>query len=121
MRTTRTQRTAQAAWDAVSNRKRGQEASFEEYTSFAKSFPALLHTAGLCQAVAFAQARPGPHMEVLEDVIVASGLQSQVDVNQFAADARTVAVSEYIRRSRLMIGAAAWVKRYTEALGAGNA
>ena len=107
---TRTQGMAQAAWIAVQPRK-GTAA----YASFAKSFPALIHTAGLCQAVAFAQAKQGPEEQVLVDVMKTSGL-GEGTVLAFADACRSAPLPEYLRRTRLMLSAASWVKRYVEAL-----
>lgn len=113
---TRQQRMAQAAFLAVNGRQ-----GSNEYKSFAKSFPSLIHTAGLCQAVAFAQARrAGSASQVLEDVFqvysVSAGVQV-VGLDAFAESVRLAPVTEYLRLSRLALQAATWVKRYVEALG----
>lgn len=108
---TRTQAMAQAAWIAVQPHK-----AEGGYASFAKSLPALIHTAGLCQAVAFAQAGKGLEPQVLEDVMKTSGLDSGATVLAFADMCRRAPLPEYMRRTRLMLAAATWVKRYVEAL-----
>jgi CRISPR-associated protein Cmr5 len=112
MITTRTQQMAQRAFDAVGSRKPNQQ-----YASFAKSFPALIQTAGLCQAVAFAQAKG---REVLEDVIATIGRQSpdggHVAVSAFADQCRRAALQQYVRLTRHTLLAAMWVKRFVEAL-----
>ena len=55
---TRGQKLAQAAFPCIEQRHSSlNEKQFKEYTSFAKKFPALIHTCGLAQAVAFALAK----------------------------------------------------------------
>ncbi len=54
---TLSQRLAHAAFPAVKARKDDSRCNFEQYTTFAKKFPALIHTCGLAQAIAFAQAK----------------------------------------------------------------
>lgn len=117
---TRQQRMAEAAYNAVSRRQGTDE--YASYTSFAKSFPALIHAAGLCQAVAFAQAKgkgTGAQSQVLEDVFVVYNAVSNSQfpgVGAFADAVRSKEVTEYLRLSRLSLLAATWVKRYVEAL-----
>ncbi len=104
----RNQQMARAAFAAVS--ARGVLPA--EYESFAKSFPALIHAAGLCQAVTFAQSRESDaHRDVLEDVVRVSGNPL------IASQVRTMPVAEYLRCSRDMLKAATWVKTYAESLG----
>jgi hypothetical protein len=55
---TRSQKLAQAAYSQIAVRTgNGQKKPEKEYVSFAKKFPALIHTCGLAQAVAFALAK----------------------------------------------------------------
>lgn len=119
--TTRQQRMAEQAFGVVSS---GDRVKNKEYGSFAKSFPSLIQSAGLCQAVAFAQAKgrgePGkkdkPPLVVLKDVVKTMGLTDITDDTAFATKARTAGVMEYVRLSRIALQAATWVKRYVEAL-----
>jgi CRISPR-associated protein Cmr5 len=123
MHTTRQQKMAEAAFAAVI--QRGPRPS-KEYASFAKSFPALIQTSGLCQAIAFAAAkgkRDGDQSRVLQDVFdvyrAASGIQLP-NSEAFAHAVCTASVAEYLRFSRLALQAATWVKRYVEALDDGS-
>jgi CRISPR-associated protein Cmr5 len=114
---TRQQRMAEAAFGCVSARKpSARETLAAEYASFAKSFPALLHTAGLCQAVAFAQAKPGHAPRVLEDVVHAMIDSAVPTVDTLAEASRRAGPTEYLRLSRIALQAATWIKRYVEAL-----
>lgn len=108
---TRSQRLAQAAFKQVSQRKIS-----DKYTTTAKKFPALIHTCGLAQAVAFGMSKK-EHHEYLDDL--ASVLQSlgypmtsRTDLNDNSRGAR---LNDYLRLSRDAINAASWLKRYVEA------
>jgi CRISPR-associated protein Cmr5 len=109
---TRQQRMAQSAFTHVSRRGPGIP---KEYRSFALSFPSLIQAAGLCQAVAFAQAKGGKNKDVLDDV-VATLTESNSYQGSFEEDVRQKGVGEYLRLTRLTLQAATWVKRYVEAL-----
>ena len=124
---TRSQRLAQAAFRRVSDRKGHKK--FDEYTTFAKKFPALIHTCGLAQAVAFAQAKGAskdgrgktPEAKYLTDLAMVV-LNAAEDDNHDASDAlaekaRTVDLNVYLRLSRDALEAAGWLKRYVEAAG----
>ena len=120
--TTRQQRMAEIAFGAVEKRT---PSGNKEYCSFAKSFPALIQAAGLCQAIAFAQAkgrpaeaggREKPPLMVACDVLKTMALPGNPALDKFAATVRTAHVIDYMRLTRLALQAATWVKRYTEAL-----
>lgn len=114
---TRSQKLAQAAFPRIQERKRGlSEREFKEYTSFAKKFPALIHTCGLAQAVAFALAKKeAGYVEDLAAVLSASGHTEISDSPSLDQNARTQQLSAYLRLSRDAINAASWLKRYVEA------
>ena len=114
---TRQQRMAEAAFGRVTDRKKsGSGTVTTEYASFAKSFPALLQTAGLCQAVAFAQAKPGQASHVLADVVTTMIDPGVPTVDTLAEVSRRAGPTEYLRLSRIALQAASWIKRYVEAL-----
>ena len=52
---TKEQSMAEKAYSIVNSRQ--TEPGFKDYKSFALSFPSLIHTCGLVQAVAFAMAK----------------------------------------------------------------
>ena len=114
MTTTRSQKMAKRAWTAVEERAPRSQ----EYVSFAKSFPTLIQTAGLCEAVAFAQAKRASHLEVLEDVIATAGESTgePVSIATFARACREAELPRYVHLTRQALQAASWVKRYVEAL-----
>lgn len=103
---TRGQRMAERAFKCV-NKFSGDK---KEYSSCAKRFPSLIHSCGLAQALAFAQAK-APEV-FLRDLATVLGL----DKDRLLNDARESAVSGYLRLSREALEAAGWLKRYAEAL-----
>lgn len=133
---TRSQRLAQAAYRQVSRRlitdEKGKQRLDDKYESCAKKFPALIHTCGLAQAVAFAEAKgktkedrkeKKPEMLYLEDLaaVVAECGHGAIDrAGKLAEKSRSEPLSGYLRLSRDAINAASWLKRYVEALGEGD-
>jgi CRISPR-associated protein Cmr5 len=116
---TRSQRLAQAAFPRIQSRMQGlREKAFDEYRSFVKKFPALIHTCGLAQAVAFALAKQeNDYIEDLAEVLRDSGHPEITSAQSLHERARTQPLSGYLRLSRDAINAASWLKRYVEAAG----
>lgn len=82
----------------------------KEYARFAKQFPALIHTCGLCQSVAFADAKGNKdHVKHLATVM-------GNPVADFQDSIRKAEAVHYMRLNRLALQAASWLKRYAEAL-----
>lgn len=114
---TRSQKLAQKAYACVEQRKNGN--MFSEYTAFAKKFPALIHTCGLAQAVAFALAKKGVPSDYTADlaaVLSAGGHTEVTGAASLGEHTRADVVPSYLRLSRDAIDAAVWLKRYAEAL-----
>jgi len=105
---TRTQQWAEEAFQAVSERRNYPKKN--DYVTFAKSFPALIHTCGLVQALAFAEAKN--REDLLSDLAAVLGLRE----DRLLSDSRTTNVVAYLRLSRDALAAAGWLKRYAEAL-----
>jgi CRISPR-associated protein Cmr5 len=99
---TRGQKFAQLAFECIKLPK-----CDKEYVSFAKKFPTLIHTCGLAQALAFAQAKAPSNLEHLSIVMGASDLLEK---------SRTEQLAEYLILSRMALEASGWLKRYAEAL-----
>jgi CRISPR-associated protein Cmr5 len=106
VRTTKQQVRARKAYDCFSSDRNVGD----EYRQFAKRFPALVHSCGLAQAVAFAQAKDkGDYLDDLARIMnITSG---QVLGNL----SRTVDLVEYQQKSQEAIECATWIKRYAEA------
>ncbi|MBQ6417398.1 MAG: type III-B CRISPR module-associated protein Cmr5 [Synergistaceae bacterium] len=107
--TTNEQLMAKAAYDAVEKRK--EEADFKDYKSFALSFPALIHSCGLVQAVAFAKAKKKDGF--IDDI--QSVFNKIDDAGDLQKRSREADITEYMRITRHAISAASWIKRYCQA------
>ena len=105
---TKEQQMAQAAFERVRGRSSGLE--FEVYSSFALAFPSLVHSCGLAQALAFAQAKGrADYLSDLENVLgEGEGLCKR---------SREAELMEYMRLSRRALAASSWIKRYWQAKG----
>ncbi|MBQ3456346.1 MAG: type III-B CRISPR module-associated protein Cmr5 [Synergistaceae bacterium] len=116
---TKEQSMAGKAFERVNERQRTLGEDFKEYKSFALSFPSLIHSCGLVQALAFANAKDkGGYI---------SDLQKVFDTIDNGGDllerSREAPVMEYMRITRHAINAASWIKRYCQAInteGGGN-
>lgn len=108
---TRDQLRAEKAYGRVAVHQ--QSPGEREYRSFALSFPALIHSCGLVQALAFAQAKG--HTSYLEDLeeVVFFELSPE---GGLVGRSRQAEVTEYMLLSRHAEAAAGWLKRYAEAL-----
>lgn len=107
--TTKEQLMAQEAYERVITRS--NEEDFDEYKSFALSFPSLIHTCGLVQAVAFAEAKDkGGYIDDLQKVFDRTD-----NAGDLRAKSREAHVMEYMRITRHAITAAGWLKRYCQA------
>ncbi|MBN1236758.1 MAG: type III-B CRISPR module-associated protein Cmr5 [Methanotrichaceae archaeon] len=82
----------------------------DEYRQFAKRFPALVHSCGLAQAVAFAQAKE--KNDYLNDLAKVMGITNSQILGKLS---RTIDLVEYQQKTREAIECATWIKRYAEA------
>jgi CRISPR-associated protein Cmr5 len=125
MQLTNRQKMAQAAYAAVCRRLENNVLP-EQYASFARSFPSLIHSCGLAQAVAFAQAKGSPekgkekkpqgkYLDDLATVLAAVGHADAATGDKLAIVTRESPVSAYVRLSRDALQVAGWLKRYVEA------
>jgi len=107
------QKMARSAYDQVTKRKPSKE-----YTSFARDFPALVHSCGLAQTLAFALAKEGHQLEYADDlatVLTSAGFAGVDTARKLTEKTHGVSVAEYLRLSRAGLAAAVWLKRYVEA------
>ncbi len=114
---TRSQKLAQAAYARIAlHTNSGRKNPDKEYVSFAKKFPALIHTCGLAQAVAFARAKKqANYIADLTEVLRAADHSEMTGQDSLDQHARTQQLTGYLRLSRDAINAASWLKRYVEA------
>ena len=120
-RQTRSQGLAQTAYLQIANHIKkqtgdGQKKPAKEFISTVKKFPALIHTCGLAQAVAFAMAKKDhEYVGYLAAVLQASGHSEVTNAESLGERARRSDLNSYLRLSRDAIAAASWLKRYVEA------
>jgi CRISPR-associated protein Cmr5 len=117
-RQTRSQGLAQAAYSQIEKKTdNGTKKLEKEFISTVKKFPALIHTCGLAQAVAFTMAKKDQREYVgyLAAVLQASGHSEVTNAESLCKCTRTSDLNEYLRLSRDAIAAASWLKRYAEA------
>jgi CRISPR-associated protein Cmr5 len=105
-RTTKQQERAKNAYECLSPEKQ----IADEYRQFAKRFPALVHSCGLAQAVAFAQAKD--KNDYLNDLAKVMGITNGQILCRVS---RTIDMVEYQQKTREAIECATWIKRYAEA------
>jgi CRISPR-associated protein Cmr5 len=111
--TLRSQQLAQTAYARVA----AQGELPQEYVSFAKSFPALIHTCGLAQAVAFAFSKnKTEYIGDLAAVLQAGGHVSINSSTDLQEQSHNQPLAGYLRLSRDALHAADWLKRYAEAI-----
>jgi CRISPR-associated protein Cmr5 len=118
---TRDQNRAQAAWRKIDDGRAlaGDGRYGDDYKTQCRKLPALIHNCGLCQALAFLEAKGagtdgGIHFrQVLNDLASVSGLAE--DGPKLATKARTANVREYQRMTTEAMASAEWLKRYAEA------
>ena len=108
------QRMARAASDRIRQRKPD-----DLYRSLAREFPTLVHSCGLAQALAFAQAKGGSHETYTQDlvtVLAGAGHEQIGSAEQLARRIREdLWVTQYIRVSRDALIAAVCLKQAIEA------
>ena len=105
---TKEQSMAQKAFLRVSERQ--SESDFNDYKSFALTFPSLIHSCGLVQAISFAcSKKKNKYVEDLQSVF------NEIDTGDLAQRSREALIMEYMRISRHALSAASWIKRYCQA------
>jgi CRISPR-associated protein Cmr5 len=107
---TNSQKMAQAAYQQILERKPNGE-----FSSFARSFPSLVHSCGLAQAAAFAKVKRHEYLEDLAAVLNAMGHAEATSGDRLEQATRELPVLAYVRLSRNALLAASWLKRYVEA------
>lgn len=106
---TNSQKMAQTAYRCICERQPN-----EEFRSFVRGFPSLIHSCGLAQAVAFAYAKQ--RCEYLQDLTKVLQAGGYAELSDLAKATREDSVTKYIRVSRHALQAAGWLKRYVEAV-----
>ncbi len=119
VKVTRDQQRAQAAYEAVVGAVKQKWE--KKYGAACHRLPGLIHQCGLCQAVAFFQAK-GEDKEdskryyfykVLHDL---AGMTGQGSAEGLAHNARTMPMTQYRELTREAMACAQWLKRYSQAV-----
>lgn len=111
---TRQQVRAQKAYECVSGEIPGDK---DAYLRLTKKFPALVHSCGLAQSLAFVAARGtdggGVGKKYIEHLTSVMALPEGTDLQE---QSRNAELMDYQHLSGEAIEAATWIKRYAEAL-----
>ncbi len=108
---TRNQIRAEKAYKCVEEKV--GEGDEKDYRQLTRSFPALVHTCGLVQAIAFVTAK---ERETGEDYLRHLATVMPFDHEILAKKSRSADLLEYQRLTRDAMDSAAWLKRYAETL-----
>lgn len=115
---TKEQSMAAKAFERVNEQQKTLEDDFKDYKSFALSFPSLIHSCGLVQALSFAQKETKGKDSRIKNGYV-KDLQEVFNEIDNAGDlptrSREADIMEYMRITRHAISAASWIKRYCQA------
>lgn len=80
-----------------------------KYRTVALSFPSLVHTCGLAQALAFVKAKE-------EGTGFSADLEHVLGLGDLSEKSRTSDLLDYMQLSRQVMVASGWLKRYAEAM-----
>ncbi len=127
----RDQLRAQAAFAAVSRVQSANPARRKKFSTRCRQMPALIHRAGLCQALAFYQANSAnaheqnpkddqwafrEFLQGFAQTVLLSRPPNERTLDQLAIDSRNAPFVQYQWLSRDALQCATWFKRYAEAL-----
>jgi len=110
------QQRAQLAYDHVSQVKDCPEADRKKYATLVHKLPALISSAGLCQALHFVETRPESQRVLLEHL----GRQlMRIDPNIRTTElllkaVRTAELTTYLRLTREAAACASWYRRMVQ-------
>jgi CRISPR-associated protein Cmr5 len=107
---TESQLFAQRAFEKVSE-KQGKEKE-SKYRTLALSFPSLVHSCGLAQAIAFVEVKERD-VNFHDDLKYVLGLEQGESLSE---KSRRTELLDYMQLSRRVMVASGWLKRYAEAL-----
>lgn len=92
-----------------------EDASYQKkYGAMAHKLPILVRTAGLAQALAFAETRKGPQKKLLDHlelVVLGEGSQESLE-----AKSRDLSLLEYMRLTDDVMLALTWFKRFAQSV-----
>jgi CRISPR-associated protein Cmr5 len=111
---TKQQLRAQRAYRKVHSHINRSGKEKDAYTQLSKRFPALVHSSGLAQAVAFVKAK-GKENAIIRTYL--EDLQHVMEVNgDLTVQSREEPLTEYQNLSRKALESATWIKRCAESM-----
>ncbi|MBK7995033.1 MAG: type III-B CRISPR module-associated protein Cmr5 [Blastocatellia bacterium] len=109
---TRNQKYASSAYGHVSQVATESKEKKDKYKTMADKLPVLIHTAGLAQALAFANAKNGAFL--LEDL--AKTLNTNSNKDDLLKQSREANLAEYMKLTKDVLDALSWYKRLSQSL-----
>jgi CRISPR-associated protein Cmr5 len=88
----------------------------DRYGGMAHSLPALIRSAGLCQALAFVQTRDDDGCNALLEHLAKAVRGDKSNTKELLSAARTTELLEYTRLTREVLQALTWFKRYAQSV-----
>jgi CRISPR-associated protein Cmr5 len=114
---TKNQQLAEITYKLVTTlKKEGKPDQQQRYGGMAHNLPALIRSAGLCQALTFVETRDDPGCKTLLDHIAKTVQGEQSSTEKLLAAARTSELLEYIRLTREVLQALNWFKRFAQSV-----
>ncbi len=86
---------------------------YKKYGAMAHKLPILIHTAGLLQALQFANSREDIHRRLLEHLAITLGKK---DAKTLLAEASEKNLSHYMLLTRQILAALLWYKRFAQSI-----
>ena len=111
---TREQVYATSVFECVERRKNSYASEGKnKYGSMAHKLPVLIRSAGLAQALAFADTRKDEQKELLKDL---SGVLGYETPNDLVTHVRRAKITEYMLLTEHALAALLWFKRYAQSV-----
>lgn len=112
---TRDQVYAEKVYDRLKHFAASAEGEKQQYGGWAHRLPILIRTAGLAQALSFAESKgsKGPARAFLQDL---AGVLGHASFGELAARARSAELSEYMWLTQESLTALLWFKRFAQSI-----
>jgi CRISPR-associated protein Cmr5 len=114
---TRNQTYAERAYTLITALKAtADQTNLDRYGGMAHSLPALIRSAGLCQALTFVQTRGDDGCNALLDHLAKAVRGDKSNTEKLLSAARNTELLEYARLTREVLQALTWFKRYAQSV-----
>ena len=112
---TQEQKYARQIHDQISKIDKSDKKYNTKYGSMAHKLPILVRTAGLAQALAFADTRDQPQKDLLGD-LAETVLGTNMEVKDLLKQSRESPMLEYMRLTQDVMLALTWYKRFAQSI-----